>query len=766
VLITRLYLRNFRVFEAEVDLAFPPGLVGIYGANGAGKSSLLEAISFTLWGRARGAREEVRSAGVGADCVTEVEFEHEGHLYRVRRTLAGINSTMRAAAHCDGLAVAEGATDTRRYLHSVLGMDDAAFKASVFAEQKQVASFSSQSPAERRRLVLQLLGITPLDAARDAARRDARESTSQLEQLRGMLPDLVVLRVGAADAEAAAAAAETEAAEEQAARDAARRLLEDARLARERLDQRREAYDRLVVEGRAARRQLDGAVALRDALRAELADLEQLEAGVRLEEAAAAGAEEDRQALGAVRALLDAQRRLDDLPADPAPEQPDPEATAAAVAAASALGEARASATTRRDAAAAELRRALEDAERSEGLSKEAACPLCGQALGPAFAEVRSHRNAEVGRARRALAAAEEACVTATADAAAAAEQARRATAAERAARQRYERWASHSAARRLAETAAEEAARALLRLRPGVDTGRAGAEALRVHLEAEVARKSVAAERAARLGGRLERRPALLGQLGEATARSQEAEIAVGQLRARLRTLDFRPDELAAATSAAAEAERRHLVLAGRAEQAALRAAAARSRAEGEAARLSDGVALHARLAELDSRVRHLGRVAVLLSEFRNTLVGTVGPRLAAQAAELFAELTDHDYDELRVDPDTYELQICDAGAVYGLDRFSGSEVDLANLALRVAISEHVRFQSGGAVGLLVLDEVFGPLDEERKARVLQALEQLRGRFRQIVVVTHDPSIKEQLPNALEVRKLPGRRATVHLVG
>jgi exonuclease SbcC len=155
-----------------------------------------------------------------------------------------------------------------------------------------------------------------------------------------------------------------------------------------------------------------------------------------------------------------------------------------------------------------------------------------------------------------------------------------------------------------------------------------------------------------------------------------------------------------------------------------------------------------------------------VLLSEFRNTVVASVGPRLAAQAAELFGELTDGEYDQLLVDPETYELQISDAGRVYGLDRFSGSEIDLANLALRVAISEHVRFQSGGSVGLLVLDEVFGPLDEDRKARMLQALEQLRGRFRQVLVVTHDVSIKEQLPNALEVVKLPGRRASARLLG
>jgi exonuclease SbcC len=152
-------------------------------------------------------------------------------------------------------------------------------------------------------------------------------------------------------------------------------------------------------------------------------------------------------------------------------------------------------------------------------------------------------------------------------------------------------------------------------------------------------------------------------------------------------------------------------------------------------------------------------------LSEFRNTVVASVGPRLAVEAAELFAELTDREYERLEVDPDSYELQITDNGQSYGLDRFSGSEIDLANLALRVAISEHIHFQSGGSVGLLVLDEVFGPLDEDRKARMLLALERLKGRFRQVLVVTHDPEIKEQLPNAIEVRKLPGRRATAGLI-
>ena len=221
MLLTRLYLRNFRVYEDELDLELPPGLVGIYGPNGAGKSTLLEAILWTLWGKARTTKEQIRSAGVGGDCITEVEFEHEGHLYLVRRTLSGVNSTPRLEARCDGLVMSQGVRDAERYVESVLGMDDGAFRASVFAEQKQLAAFSSHSPAERLRLVLRLLGITPLDAARDLARRDARRTTADHARLRDLLPDVDAARVEAADAEARAAAAAARAATEQQA--AARR---------------------------------------------------------------------------------------------------------------------------------------------------------------------------------------------------------------------------------------------------------------------------------------------------------------------------------------------------------------------------------------------------------------------------------------------------------------------------------------------------------------------------------------------------------------
>jgi exonuclease SbcC len=766
VLLNRIYLRNFRVYEDELDLDLPPGLVGIYGPNGSGKSTLLEAIVFALWGKARTAKDEIRSSGIGSDCVAEVSFEHEGHLFVVRRTLSGINATIKAEATADGLVMATGVRETGRYVHSVLGMDDIAFRASVFAEQKQLAAFTTQSPAERRRLVLQLLGITPLDAARDAARRDAREAGDQHRRLRDLLPDLDVLTVAAADADAQAAAAEATADSEEAAVEVHRARTEEAAAALAAAETGQAAYDALVTEGHGARADLERATATVTALAAEEAELAAAADRLADAERRAQGLDDGEARCAALTALIDATRAVEAVAVPPEPPAPDPAAHDRLAEEAAAARDALAWARGQFRAAAGDVERAREQAERSAALSGEADCPLCGRSLGAAFESVQAHRAAELAQATERLEALTAEQRQGEERAAAAAAVAERATAELHRAETARAAW-EQASARRAEALAALQRTRATLPESAGDLPSDAATLALRRD-EAGVALKAAraAAGEADRLRGRLERRHVVAANLTAARCDHEKAATRVADLLAQVKAMDFDPARLAAARTAHDEAADRTAAADRAARQARLVATQERTRAEGEARRLADARDQHAQLATLQSDARHLSRVADLLAEFRNTVVASVGPRLAQQAAELFGELTDHDYDELLVDPETFGLQISDGGRVFDLDRFSGSEVDLANLALRVAISEHVRFQSGGSVGLLVLDEVFGPLDEERKTRMLDALERLRGRFRQVLVVTHDNEIKEQLPNAIEVVKLPGRRATARLVG
>ncbi|MDQ1565673.1 MAG: repair protein SbcC/Rad50, partial [Actinomycetota bacterium] len=198
--VTRLSLRNFRVFS-ELELEVPPGVVGIYGPNGAGKSTLVESILWALFGVARTGKESLRSDGATGETVATVEFEHDGHLYEVTRSLSGAANGVKAEAACDGLRVAAGAVAVRQYVHQVLGMSAEAFRSSVFCEQKQLDAFSGRRPEERRKLVLDLLGITPLDRARDSARAQARSAAEQIEAARQVLGDLEALAAEATELE-------------------------------------------------------------------------------------------------------------------------------------------------------------------------------------------------------------------------------------------------------------------------------------------------------------------------------------------------------------------------------------------------------------------------------------------------------------------------------------------------------------------------------------------------------------------------------------
>lgn len=768
--ITRLYLRNYRVYEDELNLEIPPGLVGIYGPNGAGKSYLIESIRWTLFGKSRTPNEEIRTAGVNGECITEVEFEHEGHLYLIRRTLSGINATVRAQAWADNLQIGEGVRDVAQYVHSVLGMDDAAFRSSVFAEQKQVAAFSEQTPAKRRDLVLRLLGITPLDQARDQARNDAKAARNDYDLLRAHLPDLDEVTRHEAECSAAAEGATHSARVTSEALEAARARQEVLEARARSLDELERTYSELVTAGKAARDTHDRAAEDVARLDTELAEL-----GGAAEELArlsplAEGLEARESQMRLLEVVVVAEEALAATPLPDVVAAPDPrrlhQAQARADEARSDLAVARAGVKAAED----EFSRVDQAHRRSAGLSTDHACPLCGQELGDAFAQVRAHRERELHEARARVEQCRQACTDAQ-------ERASRATSELRLEADAHERaekaWAGHEQARQRRLDAQEALNRAyanLASLVPDVaaelSSGTVESARLLGDLRGEVERARRAEAQCQRLRGRLERREAATRERDQAAARAHEATLQRQALLDKVAALGFQEADRSAAHREVSEARRRTEEALGRNQAAAVGAAKAVTELEAARVRHADAGEQHQRVQVEAERARHLGRAADLLSNFRNTVVATVGPRLAAQAADLFAELTDAEYDRLEVDAETYEIQIRDAGRLYGMDRFSGSETDLANLALRVAISEHVRFQSGGAVGLLVLDEVFGPLDDERKERMLLALERLRGHFRQVLVVTHASEVKEQLPNAIEVVKLPGRRATARLLG
>ena len=73
-----------------------------------------------------------------------------------------------------------------------------------------------------------------------------------------------------------------------------------------------------------------------------------------------------------------------------------------------------------------------------------------------------------------------------------------------------------------------------------------------------------------------------------------------------------------------------------------------------------------------------------------------------------------------------------------------SGGEEDVVHLALRLAISQMIADRAGQPLSLLVLDEIFGSLDEERRQAVVDLLRAVADRFPQVIVISHIEGLRD----------------------
>ncbi len=141
------------------------------------------------------------------------------------------------------------------------------------------------------------------------------------------------------------------------------------------------------------------------------------------------------------------------------------------------------------------------------------------------------------------------------------------------------------------------------------------------------------------------------------------------------------------------------------------------------------------------------------LMGSFRTNLISRIRPTLSNYASEIFEQLTEGKYSELELD-ENYNIWVYDGGNAYGIERFSGGEEDLANLCIRLAISEVITEQAGSDFSFIVLDEIFGSQDIFRRQNIIKALNRFSSRFRQIFLITHIEDVKNYMENAIIVKE------------
>ena len=148
----------------------------------------------------------------------------------------------------------------------------------------------------------------------------------------------------------------------------------------------------------------------------------------------------------------------------------------------------------------------------------------------------------------------------------------------------------------------------------------------------------------------------------------------------------------------------------------------------------------------------------AELLTEFRSHQSQRAWPHLEQGASAILSAATDGRYADVRLSDD-FRIVVVDRGEEHELSRFSGGEQDVTNLCLRLAIAEWVARERGAEINFVVLDEVFGSQDDDRRQLLLGELRALGNRFQQLLVITHLGDLADLCEHLIEVRlEEPGR--------
>ncbi len=780
-----LRLQNFRQ-HADTRVTFDRGLTGIIGPNGSGKSTLLEAIAWALYGMqaARGTRDSIRNARAEsrAPVKVELEFELAGHRYRVTRGLTG------AECFLDGgtAPIASTITGVSELLQRRLGMTRAEFFHTYFTEQKELDVMASLGAAERARFLSRVLGYDRLTSAQELVKDHRRVINSEATGVRKGLVDAPRVRQQHADAQQRVASTRQQTRLLNAHRDAAAATLAEltprwvaAEAEREQAAVQQAAIalaEATVVSRTHDLAQIDRALGEieiahqeRAPLLAALVPLASVREALAAQDVLAA-AEGRRQGLlerlrGHEADLVRLTERLEKLASAPSLEAPAQAQLTTAREALSALEHAldeartawardRQEAETRLETLRAQFSELSSQQQTMQGLGANSPCPTCGRPLGASYTTVLDELTAQVDIVRtdgnyyrqrvEQLTRLPEKVVAMDEQRRSAQGELttleRRLVRIQEAIRERLGLLEQDGALR----SRRDEAAQALAALPAGYDpqehTRLRQAAAQLVTLDTQIARLDGVLLREATLRAERTRTAEAL-----TAAREHVATVAASSAATLLADADYAA--LRAAHVAARDEAHRTEVEAARAVRDAEHATADLASAT---TALETLTTLEASLATLDrDRLLHeeLDRA---FGELRTDLNVQLRPELAEIASRFLDVLTDGRYNALEFDEE-YNLVVLEDGLPKPV--ISGGEEDLCNLVLRLAISQMIAERAGQAFSLLILDEVFGSLDDVRRGNVVELLRRINDRFEQVIVITHIEQVREGLDRVLVVR-------------
>lgn len=185
----KVELSNIRSHDHVVFSPNEEGITAIRGANGTGKSTLVDSIAWALYGTKPSGVSKTSAiyrngATWGKDkCLAIVELEVDNQLLKVERRMI----TKAGAVECDvwEIDIDDNGVETERhvagtavsqvesYLRQRLRMDEKGFLAAVLVQQKQVDTLIASTAKERAQVIEKLTGISSITNALDSARSES-----------------------------------------------------------------------------------------------------------------------------------------------------------------------------------------------------------------------------------------------------------------------------------------------------------------------------------------------------------------------------------------------------------------------------------------------------------------------------------------------------------------------------------------------------------------------------------------------------------------
>jgi exonuclease SbcC len=171
-------------------------LACLTGANGHGKSALLDAMTWALWGKARAKRDDELIHLGESEMEVEFAFDLGGTVYRVirKRDASKRGRTLldlQVQHEGEFRSIAEsGVRATEAAIVRLLRMDYETFTNSAFLLQGKADAFTTRTPAERKQILGEILSLGRYDEYEQRAKVRAREKDRQLAELDGLLRDV------------------------------------------------------------------------------------------------------------------------------------------------------------------------------------------------------------------------------------------------------------------------------------------------------------------------------------------------------------------------------------------------------------------------------------------------------------------------------------------------------------------------------------------------------------------------------------------------